>query len=455
MLVSHPLSRTPAHSARPYTHTPIRPHLSSYTHAHITAPYVTNVTHCNTFSTRSSSPARRHSLRSSIFDPRSSISAPSAQHRSTSSSPTAAGGFVPIKPTDSCSGCPWWTPIASFGFAHAHFFDETKPPPPRPYSHTPVRPYRTLVPSAQHPTWSLEIGHSLIIGHWTLVTPPHAVLLPLPRLPHRREVLARTPDRYSNLPHERLLMAQSTPPPGNVATAADYADAMLTARRARTVFGYALVLILLLQLVLFVMVHFTSKLNNAVTPDSLATTVQPPPGPPTTSPAAGVEAAPARSWARQILKYIVGLSTYFGLIFAALLGLILLLLLNVMLIGRLIGVSHVTGAFIWALVVLLMVFPWQAILNNQDLTAETFKVPGVLYTWNELTLHGHFANTGDGMFVNWVRFVVAPVVTIILVFTVLMKSGYGLRMALGEETERPKKKFEDEEEMEGDRNVIR
>jgi hypothetical protein len=238
-----------------------------------------------------------------------------------------------------------------------------------------------------------------------------------------------------------------------VATAADYADAMLTARRARTVFGYALVLILLLQLGLFVMVHFTTKLNSHVTPDSLAATVQS--SPPTTSPAAGVAQAPARSWSRQILKYIVGLSTYFGLIFAVLLCLILLLLLNVMLIGRLIGVSHVTGAFIWALVVLLLVFPWQAILNNQDLTAETFKVPGVLYTWNELTLHGHFANTGDGMFVNWVRFVIAPVATIILVFTVLMKSGYGLRMALGEETERPKKKYEDEDVMEGDRNIIR
>src|SRR6267142_2430863 len=104
---------------------------------------------------------------------------------------------------------------------------------------------------------------------------------------------------------------------------------------------------------------------------------------------------------RQILKYIVGLSDYFGLIFAILLSLMLLLLLNVMLIGRLIGVSHVTSAFILSLVILLLVFPWQAFLNNQDMSGVEWKVPGVLYNWDELAHHGHFETFGEGWFRNW------------------------------------------------------
>jgi hypothetical protein len=242
-------------------------------------------------------------------------------------------------------------------------------------------------------------------------------------------------------------------PPSSVATAADYADAMLTARTARTIFAFALMVILVLQLVLFILVHFTTKLNQHVTPDSLAAAQITPAA---VTQAAITPTAPQRSMPRQILKYIVGLSDYFGLIFSVLLCLMLLLLLNVMLIGRLIGVSHVTSAFIFSLIVLLLVFPWQAFLNNQDLTAETFKVPGVLYTWNELTLHGHFENTGNGMLQNWFRFFLAPIITIILVLTILLKSGHGLRMALGEEPAGSKKLKDDlEDDLASDRNQIR
>ena len=242
------------------------------------------------------------------------------------------------------------------------------------------------------------------------------------------------------------------PPSSSVATAADYADAMLTARAARTVFAFALILVLLIQLVLFVMVHFTTKLNAHVTPDSLASTqinVS-------ATQAAQTPTAPPRTMPHQILKYIVGLSDYFGLIFSILLALMLLLLLNVMLIGRLIGVSHVVSAFIWSLIVLLLVFPWQAFLNNQDLTGIEWKVPGVLFTWDELVYHGRFENFGPGWFQNWVRFVIAPFVAIVLAFTVLLKSGAGLRMALGEDTGLSKKGKNDlMDDLASERNVIR
>jgi hypothetical protein len=243
-------------------------------------------------------------------------------------------------------------------------------------------------------------------------------------------------------------MSRSPQSPSSIATAADYADAMLTARAARTIFAFALILILLLQLALFCVVHFTSKLDSQVPPQ---TAVAPNP-PASTQPVPQIPTGTGRN-SRPILKYFVGLSGYFGLIVSILLCLMLLLLLNVMLIGRLIGVSHVTSAFIFSLLILLLVFPWQAFLNNQDLTAQEFKVPGVLYTFDELVVNGHF---GNGNIIQWVRFILAPIITIILVFTVLLKSSYGLRMALGEETGGSKKRKDVlEDDLAGDRNVIR
>jgi hypothetical protein len=134
-------------------------------------------------------------------------------------------------------------------------------------------------------------------------------------------------------------------PPSSVATAADYADAMLTARSARTIFAFALMAVLLLQLILFILVHFTSKLNQHVAPESPASAQINASAvtPPAATQAALTPTAPPRSMPRQILKYIVGLSDYFGLIFSILLCLMLLLLLNVMLIGRLIALGEETG----------------------------------------------------------------------------------------------------------------
>jgi hypothetical protein len=231
---------------------------------------------------------------------------------------------------------------------------------------------------------------------------------------------------------------------------------MLTARTARTIFAFALMFILFLQIVLFILVHFTSKLDKHVTPDTLAPTQINTVSNPSATQAAQTSTSAPRSFPRLLLKYIVGLSGYFGLIFSILISLMLLLLLNVMLIGRLIGVSHVTSAFILSLIILLLVFPWQAILNNQELTAVDWKVPGVLYNWDELAYHGHFENFGTGWFRNWMRFLVIPIVTMVLVFTVLLKSSHGLRMALGEEIGGSKKRKEDEiDDLATDRNMIR
>jgi hypothetical protein len=248
-----------------------------------------------------------------------------------------------------------------------------------------------------------------------------------------------------------------------IATAADYADAMFIARRGRTIFGMVVIAMLLIQLAIFATYRFSSALDKYIeTPAASSAS----PSTATTAPTT-MAAVPEGNFGRQMLKYIIGLSGFFGLMFSILLSLTLLLLLNIMLIGRLIGISHVTSAFMWSLVVLVLVFPWQAFMNNQDLTRPEFKVPGVLYNWDEVTHNANF-EWSQGLHVNvlrWARFLIMPIVTLVLVLTVLTKSGKGLRMALGEASPSggggsapPKKKKREDEYMDddtlNDRNIL-
>ena len=121
-----------------------------------------------------------------------------------------------------------------------------------------------------------------------------------------------------------------------------------------------------------------------------------------------------------------------------------LLIVTIMLVGRLIGVSRVTSAFIWCLVLIVLMFPWQSFLASPASTVsmETspeFKVPGVLYAWSEVThpTLGATFNTTTPLsamlaYLRWARFVIWPIVAVILLLVIQSKSCRGLRMALGE-----------------------
>jgi hypothetical protein len=96
----------------------------------------------------------------------------------------------------------------------------------------------------------------------------------------------------------------------------------------------------------------------------------------------------------------------------------------------------VTSAFIWCVVVAVLLFPWQAFLQNTDFTGD-FKLPGVLYTWAELThpnLGAKFTSTGfdPPTMLRWARFVGWPVAALVLLLIIQAKSSRGLRAALGE-----------------------
>jgi hypothetical protein len=183
-----------------------------------------------------------------------------------------------------------------------------------------------------------------------------------------------------------------------IATAADYADAMITARKAKNILFVIILLMLLGEISLFF--AFRHGLSD-----------------------------------RRIdgFKYLIGLIDFLGVALPIVLSIDLLLLAAIMLVGRLIGVSRVVAAFLWCVVLAVILFPWQAFLINQTFTSTEFKVPGVLYTWAELTARASVHPDGPWKTILfWARFVGFPVVAVIILLIIQFSSRHGLRLALGE-----------------------
>ena len=257
-----------------------------------------------------------------------------------------------------------------------------------------------------------------------------------------------------------------------LAVAADYADAMLVARRAKNWLFLLLLLLLLSQIGIFLVARFVSSVHLTATiqstGESTSTTqlsvLQTPP----LTPNGGRVAAP-------IVRFFVDLTDFFGIALALVLAVVLLLIVAIMLVGRLVGVTHVTSAFVWSIVLIVMLIPWQTLLNGELRTIRLLRdwrghaageviatdasaaaalvdaaaaesaastvatampdvrIPGVLYTWPELSRDYDFSNADTRVAVlKWARFAGFPAAAIILLLVIQARSSRGLRFALGE-----------------------
>jgi hypothetical protein len=199
-----------------------------------------------------------------------------------------------------------------------------------------------------------------------------------------------------------------------IATAADYADAMLTARKAKNTLFILLLLMILAELGLFFFARYGGDISGADAPNQMVATMI------------------------DKLKYVIGGIGFLGVIVPPVLSVVLLLILQIMLIGRLIGVSKLVKAFIWSVVLGLLLFPWQAILINQTFTSPDFKIPGVLFTWAEMLARAKDHPVGPvPNILFWGRFVGFPVLALLILLLIQGNSSRGLRLALGEITPEP------------------
>ena len=210
----------------------------------------------------------------------------------------------------------------------------------------------------------------------------------------------------------------------SLATSADYADALLTARRAKALIAGLLMLVLFTQLALFFSLRFYRPLPFGSTPMQQHT--------------------------REVIQYFVGLQDVAGLMLPVLLSIVIYLILKVQLVGRLLGTGRVTSAFLWSVVLCLLLFPWQAILNNPAINPDSvadslgMKLPGALYTWAEISHPTIGARFGMDMspgiepanstvlILHWARYVGFPVLSVLILSIVHFKSHRGLRQSLGE-----------------------
>jgi hypothetical protein len=203
----------------------------------------------------------------------------------------------------------------------------------------------------------------------------------------------------------------------NLASAADYADSLLTTRRTKIVVFVLILLTLLGQLALFFTVRY---------------------GYPHLLEAPATQADRNKT---ETLQYVIGVLDFGGLILPAVLVVTLFIMLQLQLVGRLLGTAKVTSALLWSVLLALLLFPWQAVLNNPAITANPqltsigLKIPGVLYTWAEFsnsTLGATFHGTDmTANVLHWARFVAWPVIAVIILIWIQFKSDGGIRQSLG------------------------
>jgi hypothetical protein len=202
-----------------------------------------------------------------------------------------------------------------------------------------------------------------------------------------------------------------------IATAADYADALLSARRAKNFLFWLLLLMLLIQLAVFILAKYT---DYVLPPEVTDATTRP----------------SGRTLLSLVLQYLTGLIDFLGIALAIVFSLTLLLMLNILIMGRLLGVAQMTTAYIASIFFVVLLFPWQAFLNFSDLGAAQFRLPGVLYSWPELVREAHFDRelSGAAALLKWGRYVGFPLAAIFLLVSIQSRSRRSLRRALGEVT---------------------
>lgn len=210
-----------------------------------------------------------------------------------------------------------------------------------------------------------------------------------------------------------------------LAASADYADALLTARRAKAILIVGLLLVLVAELSLFFGLRYYGPLASAGRRE------------------------------RAVVQYVVGLLDFAGLILPALLSVVIWLILQIQLVGRLLGTARMVSAFLLSVLLVLLLFPWQAVLNNPAISSDPLgnqlgmKIPGVIYTWAEVSnpsvgasfgLHEPVANATardiPGLVLHWARYVGFPVLSILILTNIHFKTRRSLRQSLGEDTVR-------------------
>jgi hypothetical protein len=250
----------------------------------------------------------------------------------------------------------------------------------------------------------------------------------------------------------------------------DYGVALRTLRSGRNFLGYVLFFSVMLQVVGFILMRFTTQPYRAGNPVTLVSHVDHQgamsitgsaahdgmrPGAPTNldffpgaSPdgqsienyqsnrlvmgeKAGRRLNLRRQW-RESYYLIAPITQLLGLLASGSQAIIIFITLLVILVAQAPGVANMTRSLIWSVILLFMVFPWQYVLPG-------FPIPGVLYGWHELhnTLAlaflpppGHGISFDQRILIV-ARYVLWPVLALVVMLVTAERFRAGVRLAIG------------------------
>lgn len=245
-----------------------------------------------------------------------------------------------------------------------------------------------------------------------------------------------------------------------LAVGADYHDALVTARRAKSLLFLLLMIGLIAQITIFFLARFEKGIRITRSGDA---TVQMPTevkvtsttAPSTERSTGEVSSTHIRAETKTVdaggpVAWLVNAVVYLGTILSIVLAVVVLLITLVMLVGHLLGVSNVTSAFVWSVLLVVLLFPWQLFYGPDTASAtssmrdtastphsiniDDFRVPGVLYTWGELVqgVEDFPTDFNKVAMLRYARFVGFPLFALVVLFMVKAKSGRGVKLALGE-----------------------
>jgi hypothetical protein len=254
----------------------------------------------------------------------------------------------------------------------------------------------------------------------------------------------------------RLTTTTATP----LAVSADYADALLVARKAKTLLFLLLMLGLLAQIAIFLCVKFnvikvgedgsaTVSTPSKVETSTSSATTEPTTNESTTSTLSVQTREKAvtvhgKNVTGAIFAWIVNCVVFLGAIFSIVMSIVVLLIVLTMLVGRLLGVANTTSAFVWAVLLAALMFPWQLFYSPEtsrdtmstssaDIRLDDYRFPGATYSWGELKQGVTFKSDETKIAIlRYARFVGYPFVALVILFLVQAKSGRGVKYALGE-----------------------
>jgi len=210
---------------------------------------------------------------------------------------------------------------------------------------------------------------------------------------------------------------------GMQGNAADYTAAFKSLRGAKNFFWWLIIIALAVQLVCFVLVQWVGVVDAKYEAAPEVTTQTVKQVAERQSDAAGTAAV----W-DELLHWVLPLTKFVAFISALLLVFMLVISLKLSLIGRLGGAAGMIGAVLWSLLLLVMVTPWQQIMD-------TSAACGALYNLGDLTRSVREVKSGWGAkdvsfmrhMMHLGRFILYPVVAMLIWLLVQVRFACGYR----------------------------